>query len=336
MAATNALVTGGAGFIGSHLVDALLADGATVTVLDDLSAGSRANLAPSGHERLRLVEGSILDRSVVDQAIAGADVVFHLATQCVRLSIDEPELVHHVNATGALTLLSAAVAARAGRFVYVSSSEVYGSARTVPMREDHPFDPTTVYGASKLAGELYTNAFNRAHRLSTVIVRPFNTYGPRAHFEGVHGELIPKFVLRALAGRSPVIYGDGEQTRDFTYVDDTVRGILLAAGSSMNGTAVNVARGQEVSVNEIARLVIDACGGGVRPEHRGDRPADVRRHLADVSLARRELRFDAAVDIAAGIARYVSWFRQAYPNPERLLDLDQTGAWANPRASAAS
>src|SRR5436305_12702342 len=154
-------------------------------------------------------------------------------------------------------MLMGAAAAKVKRFVYVSSSEAFGSARTVPMAEDHPFDPTTIYGASKLAGEHYTNAFHRTHGLPTVVVRPFNTYGPRSHFEGAYGEVIPKFVVRVLNGKRPIVFGDGEQTRDFTYVSDTVQGLLLAADAdSLVGRAVNVARGVEVSINEIARLVL--------------------------------------------------------------------------------
>src|SRR4029079_11978112 len=140
-------------------------------------------------------------------------------------------------------------------------SEVYGTATSVPMREDHPFDPTTIYGASKLAGELYTTSFHRTHRLSTVIVRPFNTYGPRSHFEGAYGELIPKFVVRVMNGLAPIVFGDGMQTRDFTHVSDTVEGIVRASSAdALIGSSVNVARGEEVAVNTIARLVLDACG----------------------------------------------------------------------------
>jgi UDP-glucose 4-epimerase len=326
----KALVTGGAGFIGSHLVDALVADGASVTVVDDLSAGSRENLANhDGVPGFHFEHCSILDKARVAELLQGIDTVYHLATQCLRLSFTEPELVHEVNTTGTLNVLLGAVAARVRRFVYVSSSEVYGTAKVAPMTEEHPFDPTTIYGASKLAGELYTSAFHRAHGLSSVVVRPFNNYGPRAHYESAHGELIPKLVLRALTGQRPVIFGDGEQTRDFTYVDDTVRAILLAARSdALTGRAVNVARGQEVSVNEIVRLVLRACAReDLAPEHHPERPADVRRHVADVGLARRALGFEAQIDIEEGIARYVAWFKRVYPEPARLLAREQVQNW---------
>ena len=197
------------------------------------------------------------------------------------------------------------------------------------MTEDHPFDPTTIYGASKLAGELYTTAFHRTHALDTVIVRPFNTYGPREHFEGPYGELIPKFVVRVLNGLRPIIFGDGTQTRDFTYVTDTVRGILLASdGASLVGRSVNVARGEEVSVNEIARLVLDACGRpDLEPELGPERPADVRRHYADITRARQELGFVPEVGIADGIRRYVEWFHATHPDPAALLPEEQAYNW---------
>jgi UDP-glucose 4-epimerase len=324
------LVTGGAGFIGSHLVDALVARGDHVMVVDDLSVGSRANLAGhDGHGAVELHVGDVLDRERVQPLLAGVDTVFHLATQCVRVSLFDPEIVHKVNTEGTLRMLMAAAASGAHRFVYVSSSEAFGSAQQVPMAEDHPFDPTTIYGASKLAGEHYTTVFHRTHGLDTVIVRPFNTYGPRAHFEGAYGELIPKFVVRAMNGLRPIIFGDGKQTRDFTYVGDTVRGIMQAADAAvLVGRSVNVARGEEVSVNDIARLVLETCGrSDLQPEYGPERPADVRRHYANIARARRELGFEPEVAIADGIRRYVNWFRTTFPDPAILLSQEQPYNW---------
>ena len=292
MAPRRVLVTGGAGFIGSHLVDALAARGDHVTVVDNLSVGVRDNLAHHDPAQVELHVADVLDAPRMNALVEGVDIVFHLATQCVRLSLFEPELVHRVNTEGTLRMLMAAAAAGVGRFVYVSSSEAFGSAQTVPMAEDHPFDPTTIYGASKLAGEHYTTAFHRTHGLEHVIVRPFNTYGPREHFEGAYGEVIPKFVVRAMNGKRPIIFGDGKQTRDFTFVEDTVRGMLLAAESTgLNGRSVNVARGVEVTITEIARLVLEACGrtdlrAGVRPGAAGGRAPAFRRHHARTARAR--------------------------------------------------
>jgi UDP-glucose 4-epimerase len=323
------LVTGGAGFIGSHLVDALATRGDRVLVVDNLSVGSRDNLRQhEGGGRVELHVADVLDGARMTRLVEGVDVVFHLATQCVRLSLFDPEIVHKVNTEGTLRMLMAAVAARVQRFVYVSSSEAFGSAKTVPMPEDHPFDPTTIYGASKLAGEHYTTAFHRTHGLDTVIVRPFNTYGPREHFEGAYGEVIPKFVVRVMNGRRPIIFGDGHQTRDFTFVGDTVAGLLLAADApGLTGRSVNIARGVEVSINEIARLVLDTCGSSLEPEFGPERPADVRRHFGDISRARAELGFVPQVNIADGIRRYVDWFRATWPDPAALLPQEQPYNW---------
>ena len=333
MSARRVLVTGGAGFIGSHLVDALVARGDDVIVVDNLSVGSRENLAhhaPTG--RVHLEVADVLDKPAMATLMRGIDTVFHLATQCVRLSLSDPELVHRVNTDGTLNALLGAAGAGVRRFVYVSSSEAFGSAQSVPMNEDHPFEPTTIYGASKLAGEHYARVFHGTHGLATIIVRPFNTYGPRSHFEGAYGEVIPKFVVRVLNGKRPIVFGDGLQTRDFTYVTDTARGMVRAAECDMLiGRAVNVARGQEVSINDIARLVLETCGRtDLVPEHGPDRPADVRRHYADVQRARAEMQFEAAVDIRAGIAKYVEWFRSTYPNPAILLPQEQAINWQTP------
>jgi UDP-glucose 4-epimerase len=324
------LVTGGAGFIGSHLVDALVARGDRVDVVDNLSVGSRANLAQhegSGSVDLHVVD--VVDGTRLIPLFSSVDTVFHLATQCVRVSLFDPELVHRVNSEGTLRVLMAAAAVGVRQFVYVSSSEAYGSARTAPMSEEHPCDPTTVYGASKLAGELYTRAFHRTHGLRTVVVRPFNTYGPRARFEGAYGELIPKCTVRVMNGLRPIVFGDGLQTRDFTHVSDTVRGIMLAADAeTLNGSRVNIARGQEASVNDVARLVVEACGRpDLMPEHGPDRPADVRRHYADITRAQRELGFEPSVALPDGIRDYVAWFRKTYPDPTALLQHEQAYNW---------
>jgi UDP-glucose 4-epimerase len=320
------VVTGGAGFIGSHLVDALAAAGARVRVLDDFSSGRRENLASA--RGVEIVEGDVGDDRVLDRALDGAGVVMHLATRCVRLSLSEPEEVHRVNSHGTLRVLLAARRRRASRVVYVSSSEVYGSGVRVPMAEDHPLEPTTIYGATKLAGELYAQAATRSFGLPTIVVRPFNTYGPRAHFEGVYGEVIPRFTVRLLNGRRPVIFGDGGQTRDFTEVGDTVRGILAAASvPDAHGQVFNVARGEEVTIRRLAELLAKAIDPTLAPEFSEPRPADVRRHWADVSRARAELGFSAQVGIEDGLARYVAWFREAYPDPAACLRDEVVRNW---------
>jgi UDP-glucose 4-epimerase len=321
------LVTGGAGFIGSHLVDGLLEAGASVRVLDDFSSGRREHLAAAAG-RAEIIAGDVCDERALDRALAGVEVVLHLATRCVRLSLSDPEGVHRVNSEGTLRVLMAARRHGAARVVYVSSSEVYGTAVRAPMAEDHPLAPTTVYGATKLAGELYAQAMTRSFGLPTLVVRPFNTYGPRAHFTGVYGEVIPRFTVRLLNGRPPVIFGDGSQTRDFTYVSDTVRGIMAAAAvPDAHGQAVNIARGEEVTVRRLAELLAKAIDPVLEPELTEARPGDVHRHWGDVTVARERLGFRAEIGIEEGLQRYLAWFRQTYPDPAACLRDEAVRNW---------
>jgi UDP-glucose 4-epimerase len=325
------VVTGGAGYMGSNLVDSLLEDPANeVVVIDDLSAGRLANLARHrDDERFRFVRGDVRSFELLRDVFEERDLVFHLAAQCVPLSIYDPSLVHEVNATGALNVCRAALETRLPRLLHVASSEVYGSAHYVPMDEAHPFDPTTTYGASKVAGELYVRAFIRTYGIDAVIVRPFNSYGPRLPYDGPYGNVIPKFVVRVLAGKPPLIYGDGTQTRDFTYVTDTVDGLLRAARcDALVGRAVNVARGREVSVNEIAAIVLEELDrGDLAPEHVEARPGDVHRHYADTTLARELLGFEGTVDIRDGIRRYIEWFRATGFDPRDTVQEDWDRTW---------
>jgi UDP-glucose 4-epimerase len=308
----NVLITGGAGFIGSHLVDALIPDN-QVTVIDNLTSGKQENIQHHlKRNNFTFVQGDITDLAQVRKLVRKSQVVFHLAVQCLRVSLSDPYLVHEVNATGSLNLCQAAYEENVERFVYVSSSEVYGTAKTTPMTEDHPLEPTTPYGASKLAGEAYARSYYLSFKLPVTIVRPFNCYGPREHLEGPYGEVIPRFVLRVMNGQPPVIFGDGNQTRDFTYVKDIVKGIVLACESeAMIGETVNIAAGEEVTINEIAQTVLNLLGQGgkIKPLYMDTRPGDVRRHYADISKAQKILDFRPQIEIRAGIKKYIDWLK---------------------------
>ncbi len=321
------LVTGGAGFIGSHVVE-LLACANQVTVLDDLSVGRVENLA-SVASRVRVVRGDITDRDLVAEVAREAEVIVHMAVVCLRESIGDPLRTFLVNDLGTLNLLLAAQgAARLRRFVYVSSSEVYGSALRLPMDEEHPLRPMTPYAASKLAGEVHALAFSRTYGLPVVVVRPFNAYGPRAHLRGTSGELIPRLAARALAGRPLVVFGDGSQTRDFTWVGDVARGIVLAAEcDALLGECVNIARGEPVSVLRVAELIRELTGTPVPIEHHPARPGDVAQHHADVRRGYRLLGFRARTSIEEGLARYLEWLRRQPGDPASWLDGEEVVNW---------
>jgi UDP-glucose 4-epimerase len=324
------LVIGGAGFIGSHLVDAL-ATANEVTVVDNLSSGNRGNIEHHlRRDTIRFVQADICDSERMRGLVGDSQVVFHLAAQGLRVSLFNPQVVHDVNATGTFSLCMAALEAGVERFVYVSSSEVYGTATTVPMSEDHPLKPTTPYGASKLAGEAYARSYYLTFGLPVVIVRPFNTYGPREHFEGVYGEVIPRFVLRVMNDLPPIVFGDGKQTRDFTEVSDIVRGILLSSEcEALIGETVNIAAGREVSINEVAQIVLSSLGwdGNLAPLHMDGRPGDVRRHYADISRAHQVLNFEPEIGIAQGIQHYIDWVRDQDWDIERLQQQEMILNW---------
>jgi UDP-glucose 4-epimerase len=257
------------------------------------------------------------------------DVVYHLACLGVRHSIHSPVENHEVNASATLALLLLAREAEVKRFVYVSSSEVYGTAQRVPMNEDCPPSPNTVYGSSKLAGDCYTRAFWRTYGYPTVVVRPFNCYGPRCHHEGDSGEVIPKFLLRAMAGMPMVIHGDGTQTRDFTHVSDAARGILLAGTTDAAvGETVNLGQGSEISINNLAEMVKQVLGKpDAKTEHADPRPGDVLRLYADTSKARSLVGYKPTVSLADGLTRLKSWYEAQDIPPEELLRKERVKTW---------
>lgn len=320
------LVTGGAGFIGSHTALAL-AKNNTVTVLDTFDSAVRtpADLRKAG---ITVVKGSVLDPKTVDRTVKKADVIIHMAVACVRLSLQHPMEVHHVNVTGTLTLLMSAQKYRTKRIIIISSSEAYGSASHGFIAEDHDMDPVTVYGMSKYMSDLYGSLYYRHMHQPVITVRPFNTYGPYSHFDGVYGEVIPRFVIRALAGKQPTIYGDGSQSRDFTYITDTVKGVIAAAETdALLGQTINIARGQEVSVKKIAEIICTHTGLPFEPIMLPARPNDVMRHAADTKKAKILLNYKPEVSIAAGLKKYIDWVRTSYPNTKALLQFVPKTNW---------
>jgi UDP-glucose 4-epimerase len=323
------VVTGGAGFIGSELVRQLAARGERVVVIDNLVNGTRANVADVLSDRVELLETDIRALDVVGPHLRHARAVYHLACLGVRHSVHSPFENHDVNATATLRLLAASREQGVPRFVYVSSSEVYGTARWAPMTEEHPTYPSTVYGSSKLAGECYTRAYFETYGYPTVVVRPFNTYGPRSHHEGDSGEVIPKFLLRCLAGRPLIVFGDGTQTRDFQFVSDTARGILLAGDDPRAvGATINLGSGSEVTINDLAGEVAAAAG---RPDavvqHDEPRPGDVLRLFADTARARDLLGYAATTTLADGLRALLAWYQAQGVAPEVLLEREVVHNW---------
>ena len=331
---STVIVTGGAGFIGSELVRQLAVRGERVVIIDNLVNGKRENVADVLSRHVTLQVTDVRDVDAIVPHLHEARAVYHLACLGVRHSVHSPFENHQVNATATLQLLAAARQADVPRFVCVSSSEVYGGVQSTPIRgdrigEDHPAFPCTVYGGSKLAGESYARAYFRTYGYPTVVVRPFNTYGPRSHHEGDSGEVIPKFLLRCLAGRSMVVFGDGSQSRDFTYVSDTAAGILLAGEHpDAVGETINIGTGVDVTIRDLARLVAIETG---RPdalvEHDEPRPGDVYRLIADVTRARTLLGFAPKVSMSEGLQRLLQWYRDQHKTPEELLEQEVVRNW---------
>jgi len=319
------IVTGGAGFIGSEVVRQLADGGHEVAVIDNLVNGKKENLDGMLSDRVVLHEVDIRDDQALQSVLKGAHAVYHLACLGVRHSIHSPRENHEVNATGTLQLLALAKEAGVERFVHVSSSEIYGTARFVPITEDCPPFPHTVYGASKLAGECYSRAYWDTYRFPTVVVRPFNSFGPRCHHEGDSGEVIPKFLLRAMAGLPLVVFGDGEQTRDFTQVEDTARAILQAgAADAVIGETINVGCGEEITINRLAGEVAAVVGqDDVQVDHIEARPGDVRRLISDTAKAKELLNYSPSIGLREGLEKLKAWYADQETAPQQLMEEEQ-------------
>ena len=303
------VVTGGAGFIGSHLVEALLARGERVRVVDSLITGHRRNLDP--FPDVEFVHGDLADPEVARRGIAGADYVLHQAAiPSVPRSVQDPVTSNRANIDATLNVLVAARDAGVKRVVYAASSSAYGNAAALPKREDMPTEPLSPYALQKLVGEQYMKLFTALYGLETVSIRYFNVFGPRQDPSSPYSGVISLFITALLEGRPPKIYGDGEQTRDFTYVANVVDGVLKACTApDASGQVINVATGGRVSLNELFRTLRTIIGADVEPEYAPPRAGDVRDSQADISRARAILGYEPVVPFEEGLRRTVEWYR---------------------------
>ena len=306
------LVTGAAGFIGSNIVEELLSRGESVRALDNLATGRRSNLEPF-LKSLEFVQGSITDDTLLASAMRGVDYVLHQAAlPSVPRSVEDPLSAHEANATGTLKVLLAARDAGVKRVVYASSSSVYGESPTLPKREDMPTEPLSPYAVNKLTGEDYCKVFARIYSLPTVALRYFNVFGPRQDPKSQYAAAIPGIASRMLRGERPILYGDGEQTRDFTYVQNVVSANLLACQrEEAVGLAMNVATGERISLLELVSILNEVLGSDIEPEFAPPRAGDVKHSLADISLAERRLGYRVEVGFKEGLARTVEALRHA-------------------------
>lgn len=304
----KALVTGGAGFIGSNIVKQLLTDGHQVTALDNLSSGYRSNL--ESLQGVRFIDDDIRDETAVAEAVKGVEVVFHLAASVGnKRSIDHPLLDADINVMGTLKVLEAARKAGVRKIVASSSAGIFGELKTLPIKEEHPVEPDTPYGSSKLCMEKECLAYAKLYDIEAVCLRYFNVYGPNQRFDA-YGNVIPIFVFKMLRGEPLTIFGDGEQTRDFINVRDVVQANIKAAMTRGVSGAFNTGSGGRITINALVEMIRKTSGLKPRVEHDAPRPGDVRHSLADISAARKAFGFNPTVSLEEGLAEYMTWAKE--------------------------
>ena len=325
MKTKNILVTGAAGFIGSHLVDQLLSQGHTVVGLDNLSNGKLENIEQAQfHPDFTFVKGDILNKENVSRAIENVDVVYHLACLGVRHSIHSPFENHEVNATGTLNILTASLKNKIKKFFYISTSEIYGKTVNFPITELSSTVPITVYGSSKLAGENYTNSYNECYGMDTTVLRIFNNYGPRAHYEGDSGEIIPRSIVKLLYGESPVIFGNGLITRDFFFVKDTAKLLTsLINYNNLNGETINVGTGVEITMKYLLEKIVE-----LMPQYKAElayldpRPADVPRLWVDNTKLNSLINVEEGKSFNDGLKETIDYYVQLSKRKKLINEIE--------------
>lgn len=323
------LVTGGAGFIGSHLVDELIARGHQVVVLDNLRNGSLDNLQGAlSNPACQFIQGDILNSQDMQTAVSGVNAIFHLACLGVRHSIHSPLENHKVNAEGTLNVLNAARQSGVSRFFYISTSEIYGATDTFPLVEEALPKPLTVYGASKLVGEYYTNAFRSCYGLNTMVLRIFNNYGPRAHYEGDCGEIIPRSIIRILNDQQPIIFGDGLQTRDFFYVKDTACALAdLLAIKELQGQTINIGTGLEMTMKDLLLKVLKLMNKeDLGLEYMEGRVADVPRLWVNADKFYALTGFQMKYSFEEGLKTTIEYYKNLQQH-KNLIDQIKIKNW---------
>jgi nucleoside-diphosphate-sugar epimerase len=306
-----ALVTGGAGFIGSHIASALVASGARVRILDDLSTGHRENLEEIGGD-IDFVQGSVADEALLKRVLDGVELVFHeAAIPSVPRSVENPRQTHTASVDGTFSLLAAAREKKVRRLIYAASSSAYGDQPTLPKSEEMSPDPLSPYAVAKLVGEYYARVFTRVYGLETFSLRYFNVFGPRQDPGSQYSGVVSLFISALLTNKRPVIYGDGEQSRDFTYIDNVVDANLKAASATSGpGQVINIANGERITLNQLLQELKGLTGRSeIEADYREPRIGDVRHSLADISRARQLLGYEPRVGLSEGLQQTIDWWK---------------------------